>query len=126
MKPTVHRSQIILQKEKMTLLASLWLGALFLATLGRASAVANWTLQSWDVIVVGAGTAGIIVADRLSEAGYKTLLLQQGGQSYGITGGRERPGWLDNTTLSRVDVPGLCKCKPWDKRAARVFFCPNM
>ncbi|KFG80704.1 cellobiose dehydrogenase [Metarhizium anisopliae] len=91
----------------MTLLASLWLGALFLATLGRASAVANWTLQSWDVIVVGAGTAGIIVADRLSEAGYKTLLLQQGGQSYGITGGRERPGWLDNTTLSRVDVPGL-------------------
>ncbi|KAG8405446.1 hypothetical protein J3459_011914 [Metarhizium acridum] len=90
----------------MTLLASLWLGALFLA-LGPAAAVANWTLQSWDVIVVGAGTAGIIVADRLSEAGYKTLLLQQGGNSYGITGGRERPGWLDNTTLSRVDVPGL-------------------
>ncbi|KAL7622811.1 hypothetical protein AAE478_006490 [Parahypoxylon ruwenzoriense] len=69
----------------------------------------DWTAQEWDAIVVGAGTAGIIVADRLSEAGKKTLLVELGGPSYGITGGTERPEWLNGTTLSRVDVPGLYK-----------------
>ncbi|PSR75747.1 cellobiose dehydrogenase-like protein [Coniella lustricola] len=67
----------------------------------------DWTTNSYDYIIVGAGPAGIIVADRLSETGAKTLLLEQGGPSYGITGGQEKPGWLNGTDLSRVDVPGL-------------------
>lgn len=50
-----------------------------------------------------------MVADRMSEAGKKTLLLEQGGPSYYTTGGRMRPGWLNGTELSRVDVPGLYK-----------------
>lgn len=45
----------------------------------------------------------------MSEAGKKTLLLEQGGPSYYITGGRERPGWINGTDLSRVDVPGFYK-----------------
>lgn len=69
----------------------------------------DWMTETYDYIVVGAGPAGIIVADRLSETGGRTLLLEQGGPSYGITGGTERPGWLNGTGLSRVDVPGLCK-----------------
>jgi cellobiose dehydrogenase (acceptor) len=69
----------------------------------------DWTTQEWDAIVVGAGTAGIIVADRLAEAKKKTLLLEIGGPSYYITGGRERPEWLEGHSLSRVDVPGLCR-----------------
>ena len=72
-------------------------------------ATTDWTTETWDAIVVGAGPAGIIVADRLSEAGKKTLLLEQGGKSYGIVGGTEKPSWLSGTNLSRVDVPGLCK-----------------
>jgi cellobiose dehydrogenase (acceptor) len=36
-------------------------------------------------------------------------LLEQGGPSYYITGGRGRPSWLNGTELSRVDVPGLYK-----------------
>ncbi|CAJ2500305.1 Uu.00g031580.m01.CDS01 [Anthostomella pinea] len=77
--------------------------------LARRQNSTDWTAQEWDVIVVGAGTAGIIVADRLSEAGKKTMLLELGGPSYGIVGGTERPSWLDGTGLSRVDVPGLYK-----------------
>lgn len=69
----------------------------------------DWTKQEWDAIVVGAGPAGIIVADRLSEAGKKTLLLEDGGKSYGIVGGTQKPDWLSGTNLSRVDVPGLCE-----------------
>ncbi|KAI1175528.1 cellobiose dehydrogenase [Nemania sp. FL0916] len=69
----------------------------------------DWTRQGWDAIIIGAGTAGIVVADRLSEAGKKTLLLEIGGPSYGITGGTEKPAWLSQTSLSRVDVPGLYK-----------------
>lgn len=69
----------------------------------------GWTTESYDYIVVGAGPAGIIVADRLSETGKKTLLLEQGGPSYGVTGGTEKPEWLNGTNLSRVDVPGLCE-----------------
>jgi len=80
---------------------------------GRATPVAtDWTKQLWDVIVVGAGPAGIIVADRMSEAGLSTLLIEGGGESYGITGGNldsRRPSWLKGTSLSRVDVPGLYK-----------------
>jgi cellobiose dehydrogenase (acceptor) len=45
----------------------------------------------------------------MSEAGKKTLLLEQGGPSYHITGGTAGPGWLNGTDLSRVDVPGLYK-----------------
>lgn len=69
----------------------------------------DWTKQEWDAIVVGSGPAGIIVADKLSEAGKKTLLLEGGGKSYGITGGTEKPDWLAGTNMSRVDIPGLCK-----------------
>ncbi|KAI1338734.1 putative cellobiose dehydrogenase [Xylariaceae sp. FL0016] len=69
----------------------------------------DWKTQEWDVIIVGAGTAGIIIADRLSEAGKKTLLLEVGDPSYGVTGGTEKPDWLNGTSLSRVDVPGLYK-----------------
>ncbi|KAM3084171.1 hypothetical protein ACMFMF_001528 [Clarireedia jacksonii] len=78
--------------------------------IGRAVSAAEWSSEQWDAIIVGAGPAGIIVASRLCEAGLKTLLLEGGGLSYGVTGGdldARRPSWLAGTNLTRVDVPGL-------------------
>ncbi|KAM7208564.1 hypothetical protein V8F20_001245 [Naviculisporaceae sp. PSN 640] len=64
--------------------------------------------ETWDYIVVGSGPGGLPMADRLSEAGYKVLLLEKGPPSTGRWGGTMKPNWLQNTTLTRFDVPGLC------------------
>ena len=45
-------------------------------------------------MVVGAGAAGLVVADRLSEAGKSVLLIEKGGPSTYETGGRDIPPWL--------------------------------
>lgn len=103
-----HHLGSLTSKMKVT---QTWGALLSTALIASAAPIAeNCTAEAdYDVIIIGSGPAGIIVADRMSEAGKKTLLLEQGGPSYYITGGRERPGWLNGTELSRVDVPGLYK-----------------
>lgn len=64
--------------------------------------------DTYDYIVVGAGAGGIPVADKLSEAGKKVLLIEKGPPSLGRFGGTMKPGWLNGTDLTRFDVPGLC------------------
>jgi cellobiose dehydrogenase (acceptor) len=63
---------------------------------------------TYDYIVVGAGAGGIPVADKLSQAGHKVLLIEKGPPSTGRWNGTMKPGWLDSTDLTRFDVPGLC------------------
>ncbi|KAF2496966.1 cellobiose dehydrogenase [Lophium mytilinum] len=68
---------------------------------------------TWDYIVVGAGAAGIPLADKLSEAGKSVLLIERGPPSSGRWGGTTQQSWtdadwLDGTNLTRFDVPGLC------------------
>jgi cellobiose dehydrogenase (acceptor) len=62
----------------------------------------------FDYIVVGGGAGGIPIADKLSEAGKKVLLIEKGFASTGEHGGTLGPDWLDGTSLTRFDVPGLC------------------
>jgi cellobiose dehydrogenase (acceptor) len=62
----------------------------------------------YDYIVVGSGAGGIPVADKLSEAGKKVLLIEKGPPSTGRYNGKLKPEWLEGTDLTRFDVPGLC------------------
>ncbi|KAH6613732.1 cellobiose dehydrogenase [Chaetomium sp. MPI-SDFR-AT-0129] len=64
--------------------------------------------DTYDYIVVGGGAGGITVSDKLSEAGHKVLLIEKGPPSTGRWKGTMKPTWLDNTDLTRFDVPGLC------------------
>lgn len=66
------------------------------------------TDTAYDYVVVGAGAAGITLADKLSEAGHSVLLIEKGEASTGRWGGELGPEWTDGTDLTRFDVPGLC------------------
>ncbi|KAF8710274.1 cellobiose dehydrogenase, partial [Rhizoctonia solani] len=79
---------------------------LVLCGLSFASALHKQNEASFDYIVVGSGPAGIVVADRLSEAGKKVLLIERGGPSIAATGGTDTPPWPYPTNLTRFDIPG--------------------
>ncbi|KAH6657577.1 hypothetical protein BKA67DRAFT_532778 [Truncatella angustata] len=60
---------------------------------------------TYDVIVVGGGTAGIIAAERLAEAGVSVLLLERGPANTVALGSSQKLSW--NSTLTPYDVPAL-------------------
>ena len=64
--------------------------------------------ETYDYIVIGAGAGGIPVAERLTAAGHKVLLLEKGPPSTARWGGDMKPEWLEGEDLTRFDVPGLC------------------
>lgn len=66
------------------------------------------TGTSYDYVIVGGGAGGLPLADRLSAAGKKVLLIEKGPPSTGRWGGTMKPDWLEGTSLTRFDVPGLC------------------
>ncbi|CUA69921.1 Cellobiose dehydrogenase [Rhizoctonia solani] len=78
--------------------------ALLALSLGSAFGQAK-DADGWDYIIVGSGPAGIVAADRLSEAGKKVLLLERGGPSIAATGGTDTPPWPYPTNLTRFDMP---------------------
>ncbi|ELU43981.1 cellobiose dehydrogenase [Rhizoctonia solani AG-1 IA] len=73
---------------------------LVLCGLSFASALHKQNEASFDYIVVGSGPAGIVVADRLSEAGKKVLLIERWPQYCRNRRDRHAP------VLTRFDIPG--------------------
>ncbi|KAG8845518.1 hypothetical protein FRB96_002486 [Tulasnella sp. 330] len=61
----------------------------------------------YDYVVVGAGNVGLVVADRLTQAGKNVLLIERGGPSTFNTGGADFAPWLTGTKYTRFDVPGF-------------------
>lgn len=61
---------------------------------------------TYDYIIAGAGTAGIVTAERLAASGRTVLLLERGGASLYSTGNVDEPlAWNDTVTM--YDVPGM-------------------
>lgn len=61
--------------------------------------------STYDVIVVGGGTAGIIAAERIAESGASVLLLERGPANTVHLGSDAGLEW--NNTLTPYDVPAL-------------------
>lgn len=81
--------------------------------LGPLARLANAvdTAGSYDVIIVGGGTAGSIVAAKLLQAGRKhqrILIIEAGGATAASIGGTDFPPWLPlgRKDLTIFDVPG--------------------
>ena len=73
---------------------------------GNNTNVVPTTLNTtYDVIVAGGGTAGIIAAERIAEAGLSVLLIERGPANTVVLGSSEGLEW--NNTLTPYDVPAL-------------------
>ncbi|KAM0234935.1 hypothetical protein ACHAP5_009930 [Fusarium lateritium] len=78
------------------------------ALLGLVSAAENTTIRktTYDYIVAGAGASGLVVAEKLADAGHSVLLVERGGPSYYSTGNRDDlMKW--NKSVTAYDVPGM-------------------
>ncbi|KAI8313189.1 Cellobiose dehydrogenase [Colletotrichum sp. SAR11_59] len=60
---------------------------------------------TYDYIVAGGGTAGIVAAEKLANSGRSVLLLERGGRSFYMTGNNKTMPW--NSTVTMYDVPGM-------------------
>jgi len=82
--------------------------------------------KTYDYIIVGAGAAGLPLADRLTAAGRTVLVLEKGPPSSGKWGGNIKTDWLrngTNNTLSVFDVPGLAQA--WLNKNATSVHCDD-
>ncbi|KAK2046406.1 GMC oxidoreductase [Colletotrichum somersetense] len=61
--------------------------------------------ETYDYIVAGGGTAGIVAAERLAASGPSVLLIERGGPALYVSGNRKTVPWNDTVTM--YDVPGL-------------------
>jgi cellobiose dehydrogenase (acceptor) len=87
------------------------IGAQFGALSGCGGDDVDQPNGAYDVIIVGGGTAGAIVATKLQHASgghRRILIIEAGGPTTAAIGGTARPPWLppDRDDLTMFDVPG--------------------
>ncbi|EFQ31051.1 GMC oxidoreductase [Colletotrichum graminicola] len=61
--------------------------------------------ETYEYIVAGGGTAGIVTAERLAASGRSVLLVERGGPAFYVSGNHKTVPWNDTVTM--YDVPGL-------------------
>lgn len=72
---------------------------------GNTTTIVTTSNVTYDVIVVGGGTAGIIAAERIAESGASVLLIERGPANTVALGSTEGLSW--NSSLTPYDVPAL-------------------
>lgn len=71
----------------------------------NSTTTVTYSNTTYDYIVVGGGTAGLIVAERLAEAGGSVLVIEKGGKSTFSSGNTDTLPW--NDTITSYDLPAL-------------------
>jgi cellobiose dehydrogenase (acceptor) len=106
---------VISRREFLTRAAqaglTIGIGSQLIGLAGCSGTTVNQTVGNYDVIIVGGGTAGSIVAAKLQAASNgrkRILIIEAGGPTAAAIGGTDRPPWVpaNRNDLTIFDVPG--------------------
>ncbi len=78
-------------------------------------------MDTWDVVVVGAGACGLTIAHTLGEAGRSVVLLDKGSRPGGRLASRPLGGVLMNSSVDTIRVGDTAVMREISRRTGAVF-----